>query len=52
MVEDAVRRWDVVGEWSLKVKIEVHQVRMVRVLGRSWGWLLAVWFRVVGEMAV
>ena len=37
VVEDAVRRWDDVGEWSLEVKIVVHQVRMVRVLGRSWG---------------
>jgi hypothetical protein len=34
--EDAtVRRWDVVGELSLEVKISVHQWRMVGVLGRS-----------------
>ena len=32
-----MRRWDDVGEWSLEVKIVVHQVRMVRVLGRRWG---------------
>ena len=31
-----MRRCDVVGEWSLEVKILVHHWRMVGVLGRSW----------------
>jgi hypothetical protein len=35
MVKTAVRRWDVVGVWSLEVKIVVHQSRRVGVLGRS-----------------
>lgn len=30
-----MRRWDVC-DWSLEVKIEVHQLRMVGVSGRSW----------------
>ena len=31
-----MRRCDVVGDWSLEVKILVHHWRMAGVLGRSW----------------
>jgi hypothetical protein len=34
--EIAVRRWDAVGELSFEMKIVVHQLRRVGVLGRSW----------------
>ena len=47
VVEATVSRWDVVGVWSLEVKIVVHQSRRIGVLGRSWVWFLGGCFDLV-----